>query len=166
MATPLVPDSDGSTETVIEGGQVQHDDLTRWDYVPASDQETRPSFRSAWGHEVIGGFDFGYKGLPLKIPAGTLAHDIQGGSTYIRSEAAQYLLFASANICNYRIDFQNRDIHGNIMKTWVGPTQYNCAWRWSMKREINQPFYVSRGKQCARLFVGGAFRGEQCHNIF
>lgn len=94
MATPLVPDSDGSTETVIEGGT------------------------------------------------------------------------SATNISNYRIDFQNRDIHGNIMKTWVGPTQYNCAWRWSMKREINQPFYVSRGKQCARLFVGGAFRGEQCHNIF
>lgn len=162
LMTSTPDDVSDASEMHIEGGHIQSYDPTRYDYVPPSPQT---SLRSAWGHQVIGGFTFGFKGLSLTIPSGTLAHEIQGGSTYIRQEAAQYLLLASANICNYRIDFQNRDLNGKIWSTDRGATQNSCAWRTSVVRELNVPRHVKPGHQCARLYVGGIFRGEQCHNI-
>ncbi len=147
---------------IIEGGTTQSVDPTRYDYVPDKPQAIA---RSAWGHQAIGGYGFSFKGLSLKIPAGTLAHDIQGGSTYIRQEAAQYVLIASASICNYRIDFQNRDLRGRIVRTYTGNTVNKCARLVTVVRQIRKPFHVQPGVQCARLYVGGKFRGEQCHNI-
>lgn len=164
-STPTASAPDGvsdASETYIEGGHIQGYDPTRYDYAPPSPQA---SLRSAWGHQTIGGFTFGFKGLSPTIPRGTLAHDIQGGSTYIRQEAARYLLLASANICNYRIDFQNRGLDGTIWGTDRGATENSCAWRLSATRELNVPRHVRPGYQCARLFVGGIFRGEQCRNI-
>ncbi len=149
--------------TIIEGGHTQSDDPTRYDYVPKTPEA---SLRSAWGHQAIDGYTIGFKGLSIEIPRGTLAHDIQGGSTYIRQEAAQYALVAQANVCNYRIDFQNRDVNtGRIWSTDRGATVNGCSWRFSVVRQISVPHHVKPGLQCARLFVGGTFRGEQCHNI-
>lgn len=76
-----------------------------------------------------------------------------------------FTAIASANICNYRIDFQNRGLDGKIWSTHKGATENSCAWRLSAIRELNTPRHVKPGYQCARLFVGGTFRGEQCHNI-
>jgi|GEM_PF-4050350 len=150
-------------DQIVYGGTTQSTDPSRSDYV-ALQGEPSIGTRSAWGHQAIGGFTFGFKGLSIQVPSGTLAHDIQGSGTRTTEEAAQYLLIASANLCNYRTDSQNRN--GNtIYTTWKGTTQYECVWRTSAIRHITSPFTVKKGQQCARLYVGGTFRGEQCHNI-
>lgn len=112
---------------------------------------------SASGSQPIGGFTV----KDIRIPSMMLDHVINGSGLTINSEVAEA---EGLNLCNYRIDFQNR--YGNtIYRTDVGNTYWGC------KLLTTGPIYsrfksVNRGVQCARVFVNGQYAGEQCHNIY
>lgn len=66
-------------------------------------------------------------------------------------------------VCNWRIDYQNRN-GSTVYRTYRGATHATCNFG-AMYDIGPSNVTVRKGKQCARLFVGGSFRGEQCHNI-
>ena len=85
-----------------------------------------------------------------------LHHDVEGKGLHIDSESAW--CETPVNICNYRIDFQNRD-KDQIYSTQSTGTQWNCRFG-EIENAINHGFDVHRGVECARLFVNEEFRGN------
>lgn len=145
---------------VISGGFVQHSDPTRYDYAPET-----PSVapRGAQGYAWIPAFEYTFGGATIPVPGGQIFHRIDGSGLYIEEESATYT--APANICNYRFDFQNRDNSGRIVSTRSTGVHNGC--QFGMVGHVPlQNFNAQSGMMCARLFVSGAFRGEQCHHIY
>jgi hypothetical protein len=68
-----------------------------------------------------------------------------------------------SNICNWRIDFQNR-YGSTIYSTSSGTLNSNCQMT-GVSRTRATNWTAKVGVECARLFVNGTFRGEQCHSI-
>lgn len=167
--------SDVETEgdwTVIPGGTTQSDDPEDLYYVPEVPQLVKPDLSgpqieplSASGYQIIPGYEIGIKGVAVQVPQGLLFQKISGSGTQIDRDYADYEVAASLNYCNWRIDFQNRT-GSKVHKTWKGPSHYECKWLGGAKASATaHPGKVKPGLQCARLFVNGTFRGEQCHNI-
>lgn len=147
-------------ETVL-GGTVQSTDPSRYDYV-SPNSEADQQLRSAAGYAFVPGFMADVFGAQVNIPSGQIFHRINGSGTHIDFETATYT--TAANICNYRIDYQNRDINGHIVATHSNGNHLGCAWGMVGDQGIHN-LNVQPGMMCARLFVSGAFRGEQCHHI-
>lgn len=144
----------------VSGGFVQHSDPTRYDYVP----ERSPIVPlGAQGYAWIPAFEYTFGGATIPVPGGQIFHRIDGSGLHIAEESATYT--APANICNYRFDFQNRDNGGRIISTRSTGVHNGC--QFGMVGHVPlQNFNVQSGMMCARLFVSGAFRGEQCHHIY
>lgn len=160
-------------DRIVRGGTPQSTDPTRWDYVPDQDEgigKIQPM--SADGVQYISAFRYTIKGVSIPVPSGYLIHSIRGSGLRANSETATYSPAPSAvgaiwgsNICNWRIDFQNRRASNNsIATTWPGETNSGCTTKLPSRTARNIGFV--RGVQCARLFVNGVFRGEQCHSVF
>lgn len=160
---------------VIEGGHVQSEDPTRYDYVPETSNDDEMQASNAIGVQAIPAFTIGTGAggvsVSIPVPAGYLGHDIFGTKLKVTKEVGTYFRFASApspwniSLCDVRMDFQNRSSAGAIHRTYPGTTKWGCFKNWFPQRTDNTPRTLKAGKQCARLYVGGAFRGEQCHTI-
>jgi len=162
----------GDDGSIIRGGTTQSVDPTRYDYVPAAqggDAGIQPL--SATGAQWISAFSYSWQGLTVPVPGGYIIHQIDGSGLHITQEDAWYTpsptvvgAIWGANICNWRIDFQNRSAsNGSIASTWSGLTNSGC-YTTGVHRNVNN-INVTTGVQCARLFINGVFRGEQCHSV-
>lgn len=111
---------------------------------------------------MIQGFGFEWEGVPIQVPLLTLNHEIIGEGTYIASETAN-IAATGSQICNWRVDYQNR-FQDQIFATYPGATHWDCSFA-SATDVGPSDIHVQPGSQCARLYVMGEFRGEQCHAI-
>lgn len=167
--TPPQGGSDAGEGYEIRGGRTQSVDPTAWNYVPpATGGGISPM--SATGAQIISPFSVTLKGVTIAVPSGYLTHKIEGSGLTINKETAVYQPSLGAggvwgvNICNWRIDFQNRDLR-NISSTSIGTTHASCDVI-GVSRTKSTTVTVKQGVQCARLYVNGTFRGEQCHSVF
>lgn len=142
----------------VDGGTVQHTDPTAYNYVPLNVEDPFKEDRSAKGYAFVPGFT--YNGNT--IPAGQIFHAIDGNGTWIDFERATYT--AAGNICNYRFDYQNRDMNGNISWTLSNGDHGGCQFGMVGDQGVRN-INVKKGMMCARLYVSGSFKGEQCHHI-
>jgi hypothetical protein len=163
---------DTSKETVIRGGVTQSLDPTAYNYLaPGVSPGGMVEPMSALGVGYISVFKYSWNGLTIPVPSGYLIHQINGSGLSIPSEWAVYSPSTGVggiwgvNICNWRIDFQNRSSSNNgIILTRVGATHAGCSLT-GVSRTLSN-FTVKQGKECARLYVNGTYRGEQCHAVF
>lgn len=159
--TASTPDTVLESGGTVIGGHAQDSDPASYDYVPSTPAPGTGD-RSAKGYAFVPGFTYSVGGATIQIPSAQIYHAIDGGGTWIEYERATYT--APARICNYRMDYQNRDLRGNIVRTWSNGTHVGCINGMAGDQGISHE-RVQRGMMCARLFVSGAFRGEQCHHI-
>lgn len=162
------PDPTAFTDSaVIYGGKTQSTDPTRYDYVaPVADDGPTVTPQSATGIGWISAFSYSWNGLTIPVPATYLQHTINGSGLRIDSEYADYLYGSpfGLKVCNYRTSFQNR--YGDtIYSTRWAPLHTGCSYV-TFSQSIRGPFTVKTGVQCARYYVNGTFRGEQCHSVF
>jgi hypothetical protein len=165
-ATALTPQGTHAKPlSEILGGTVQSVDPSRYDYVPRGSPSNAPTDRSATGIALIDGFTYTFGGVEFSIPTFYLLHEIRGSGLVIDSEAATIYwgITVQPPICNWRFDFQNRE-GGTIFSTYSTPVHEDCSYGTFWVDESG-PWHVHRGAQCARLFVNGTFRGEQCHSV-
>ena len=164
--------SDGST---IVGGHTQSVDPTRYDYVPPASGTVGIQPMSATGFGQIPAFrmSVGNGGATIDVPvaAGYLYHQVTGSGLTITNETAAYVpspgigFVWNIQICNWRIDFQNRQ-GSTILTTSTGATYYNCTpLGIGIGRTNGSTRTLGVGDECARLYVGYVYRGEQCHHI-
>lgn len=146
-----------SSYELIEGGTPQHTDPTSYDYVP----ENKTATRNAYGDQAIGAFTINVAGQTIHVPSGILHHAIDGKGLHVDKETSWYKV--PAQVCNYRIDYQNRG-EGKIWSTRKGGTVWDCKFGGFSGPTITN-FNLHRGVECARLFVNEEFKGEQCHSI-
>lgn len=154
---------------VIEGGSVQHDDPSAYNFVPSPNDPNYvviPELAQQNPKDMATPLDaFGVTNISsvtikgVRVPTTTLSHSITGKGTTIQRE---YATLVSLNrICNYRVDFQNR--YGNtIYHTETTNTRWRCDSRATVYSRLTS---ARPGNQCARLFISGVFVGEQCHQI-
>lgn len=167
-ATNVTYDADGGI-TFTGEFPTQSTDPSRWDYVPVDASNDEAAARSAVGTQVISSFSYSWNGLQLPVPAGHLAHRIDGSGLSLSGENAIYGpaigigIPWGVNLCNWRIDFQNRPAAGGVASTSTGPIHSTCS-TFGIER-TRGPFKAKAGVQCARLFVNSTFRGEQCHSV-
>lgn len=166
MSNPGEAPVDGG---VVLGGTTQSTDPTRYDYVPpAGDDELSPiQAKSAIGYANIGGFTFNYGGVAIGVPGFVMQHGIISGSTglQISQEYANYSFGVKVQLCNFQTAFQNRS-GSTIYSTRWAPKHEGCIVGFSTGQSVNGPFNVKNGAECARLYVNGAFKGEQCHSVY
>lgn len=153
--------ADAPAEEVTLGGTVQHTDPTRDDYVPLPNSSCTPEITpmSATGFAYISAFPFSWKGVTIPIPKGQITHIVKGSGLKLTSEGASYTV--AARPCNVQFKFQNR-YGGTIYSTVSGPI-YGCGSYFEWINPTDRA--VKRGLQCARLYVNGYYKGEQCHQI-
>lgn len=157
---------------VIVGGRTQSTDPTRHDYVAPGAAVTP---MNAYGVGYVSPFSYQWNGLTIPLPSGYLFHSVSASGLTINSESVTYSPSPSvigaiwgSNVCNARLDFQNRMGTGAdaiIYTTWTGALLTGCR-TLGISRSKSTTVKVKTGLQCARLFVAGSFRGEQCHNVF
>lgn len=154
--------TDAGMPFLIEGGTVQSMDPTRYDYVPGPSSENPPiQPMTAGGTQFLGSFSFDFGGVSFTVPNARLFHQIMGNGTHVDQE---YSYFAALpKVCNWRIDYQNR-YGSTIYSTRSRGTNWTCA-TFEVKDEGFSNFNLKPGLQCARVYVSGVYRGEQCHNI-
>lgn len=152
-----------SSGGTVYGGVSQSNDPTRFDYVPRDGGTVDSGLRSAKGYEFVPAFEYSFRGLTIPVPGGQIYHRIDGNGLRIDYETMTYT--APANICNYRVDYQNRDMNGNIVFTHSNGDHLGCQFGMVGDNGISN-VDVQPGMMCARLFVSGAFRGGQCHHVY
>ena len=157
--------NDVSEGDVIYGGTTQSTDPTRYDYVPPAGAGGGFTTMGATGYANIGGFTFDYQGAKIGIPGFILQHVISGSGLKINEEVATYTFGVQAQLCNYETHFQNRK-GSKIYSTRKSSYHAGCSYGFALGQKVNGPFTVENGAQCARLYVNGAYKGEQCHNVF
>lgn len=160
-AVASTPDTILESGGFVVGGHAQDSNPGSYDYVPSTPAPGTGD-RSAKGYAFVPGFTYSFGGATINIPSAQIYHAIDGAGTWIDYERATYT--APARICNYRMDYQNRDLNGKIVGTWSNGTHVGCITGMAGDQGIHRK-RVQRGMMCARLFISGAFRGEQCHHI-
>lgn len=149
----------------LHGGVTQSIDPTRYDYVPPEDEGGIRPF-NATGVGNIPGFTFTLLGVTFSVPKGLLSHTIVTSGLTIKSEGSVYTpgSLLGIQICNYRIDYQNR-WNSTIYSTVSTGLHDRCIVGLPIIDNYNTTRTVKTGSLCARLFVNGTFRGEQCHSV-
>lgn len=124
---------------------------------------------SAYGTEPIGNFDFEYQGHKFYVPTGCfLTHGIDGDGLNVNHENAGTDCAGTAYLwggfCNWEIDIEYKNLDGRVYGTRPGmfhsTCEYNVFEKWTARYHA-----LVAGKACAVLWVGGAVRARQCHNI-
>ena len=124
---------------------------------------------SAFGFEPVPAFPISYKGVSIPVPKGQLSHGIEGDHRNIKMEFAQYTVAPShlgllaGRACNWRIDFQYKDLNGKVYRTNRGPTEISC--NFTARRTVHPGELPHYGKACAKLYVHAQLRATQCHAI-
>ncbi|MFJ9900393.1 hypothetical protein ACIQPR_44395 [Streptomyces sp. NPDC091280] len=122
----------------------------------------------AIGSTPVRTFEYSVGGMTMKIPTGCVfTHIIRGGGRKISYQNAgvdcAFVGALSSGFCNWRIDFTYADTDNRTYRTSRGATHNECK---IDPMRNNSPQTLPRyGKACARLYVGGARRVSQCHNI-
>lgn len=158
------PPKEKTSYQVIEGGEAQSADPTAYNYVPKENSTPGKAIQplSASGYQPINGFGFTYKGNNFKVTTGELQHRIIGSRNHIENEGVQYRV--PSTVCNWRVDYQNRN-GAQIHRTFVGKTHTGCGFGAVADNGPHNVYVKSGSQQCARLYIAGKFRGEQCHHI-
>jgi hypothetical protein len=114
---------------------------------------------SAVGFAFWGGFDFNLLGQTIRVPAGTLDHDISGNGLYVSWDEADAL--AAGNLCDASIRF-SYGYHTRVINSVV---RWGCrhALDWKIFLNRNMP----RGSACAALWIEDwrQYVTEQCHFV-
>src|SRR4051794_7798905 len=121
----------------------------------------QPAHASAYGIQHWGGLTVHIAGQSVGIPAGQLAHMVEGSGRTIRYEWGH--VTAAGNVCNWRIDYVYFGMRGHAYRRIRGRTRYHCD-RWAYGQTV-YPGRVRYGRACAQLYRSGAFVARQCHNI-
>ncbi|ADG73005.1 hypothetical protein Cfla_0085 [Cellulomonas flavigena DSM 20109] len=169
-----VTEADGSV--LVTGGRTQSKDPTAWNYVePTRSFGTAGSVpMDASGVGYTSPFQYEFHGLMLGIPTGIIGHQVYGSGLTVTSESANWgptLTGTPAQICNYQWQFQNR-YGSRHYSTLIQPLQEGCWTTLGFKGNFDARYTASHkrtmktGLLCARLYVNGTFRGEQCHNVY
>ena len=122
---------------------------------------SQEALASAYGVQYWGGFTIDVKGVPVGIPSGQLAHQINGSGRTITSEWGH--ISAAANICNWRIDYVYFGMDTKEYRRIRGGTRYRCD-RWAYGDTV-YPGTVNYGRACAQLYSNGVYITRQCHSI-
>lgn len=155
---------------IILGGKTQSVDPTRYDYVPPTSAHPGTGGiapMSADGYAFLSAFSYSWKGLTIPVPGSYIYHRIEGSGLRVTEEEGSWIALSAGSgwqQCNVRFDYQNRS--GSTIYSTVSNGQHNgCSFAQTI--DIRRPDRtVKTGLLCARLFVSGTFRGEQCHNVF
>jgi len=119
-----------------------------------------PAAAEASGSQTWGGFTINVGGQAIGIPAGRLYHEINGSG---RNASRQFGDFLTARrICNWRLEFTNWDVNGDLVWINRGTTRTTCTNHGT--RTIDPPRYAV-GEACVRLIVTGRRIASQCHHI-
>jgi hypothetical protein len=119
-----------------------------------------PATADASGTAVWSGFTINIGGQAIRIPGGTLHHEIDGSG---RNATLQRGVFTTARrICNWRLEFTNWDVNGDLVWINRGAIRTTCTNRG--ERRIDPPRYAV-GEACVRLIVTGRRIANQCHHI-
>lgn len=117
---------------------------------------------SAYGIQYWTKFNVNVGGQTIGVPAGQLAHLIEGKGTYVKKDAANFMT-PTRSICNWRIDFRYTDVEGRVYERNRGSIHYSCN---NYGERFTWPYHHKRpGKTCAELYTNGAFVARQCHSI-
>ena len=121
--------------------------------VPAAGHAT------AFGIEYWGGFDATIKGQTVRIPAGQLAHEINGSGYHVKWDGANFA--SAATLCDPSMRFT----YGDGSKRVDGDVHWGCSHNGQWKYTMN--FDAPRGTACAELWIEDWERmvAKQCHYI-
>lgn len=162
------PEGDRGSGYTVLGGTTQSFDPTRYDYVPptptpASGGMVTPM--SANGYQFLPAFNYTVGGVTIPVPGSYIYHRIDGSGLQITEEEGSWVPMAAWTFqqCNVRFHFQNRS-GSTIYSTTIMSEQTGCIWG-TTTQVFTPDRTVKTGLQCARLYVSGTYRGEQCHNI-
>ena len=152
---------------VTYGGTTQSLDPTKYNYVEPALPEGTIVPMDASGFGTTSPFNYSWGGINWSIPTGRIYHEVKGSGLTVTNELANWIALSptSAQICNWRWNLQNR--YGTtIHSTVVGSLQTGCKIGSVPTFEYVPDRTMKTGLLCARLFVNGSYRGEQCHNVF
>lgn len=155
------PTADPPAE-VVKGGKTQSVDPTKYNYVP------EVTVQDALGTGVTSGFTYTQAGVTIKIPNGFIAHNLTGTGLKMTNQSANWefaLAGVPAQMCNYQWQFQNR-FGSTIYSTVKSQVFTGCVYWGIPKWTYATDRTIRTGSMCARLFVAGTYRGEQCHNVY
>lgn len=163
--TPANDATASTTKSLVLGGTTQSVDPTRYDYVAPGGAGGGIRPMSATGYGWVPAFTYSWNGLQIPVPSGYILHVLKGSGLTVNVDAAQYEPnILGIQICNYRFAFQNR--YGKtIYATRWAPLHAGCTYGYFSQGVVG-PFTVRTGVDCARLYVNGIYRGEQCHNVY
>lgn len=153
-------------EDVIYGGKVQSTDPRRYDYLPPEELATgMVSTQDAYGATFIPAFNYSWGGLTIPIPGGLIEHGIYGQGLRITRETAAFgPLAGNWQICNHQWQLQNRN--GNTIYSTIRlPVQTGCRAGFTTV-DYRTVRTVRYGQVCARLYVAGYYKGQQCHHVY
>lgn len=158
----------------IDGGRTQSLDPTAYNYVPPVSGSVRDRVLKNRGATVASAgygstspFNYTVGGVTWQIPTGRIYHVVNGSGLNISSEYANWLssVPTSAQICNAQWQFQNR-YGSTVYSTIKTPIIAGCKIGSLPDQHVGVSRTVKLGVLCARLYVNGYYRGEQCHSVF
>ena len=162
----------GVDEDVVLGGTTQDTNPTGYDYVPsvlATSAMTASGVvtpMDASGTGATGAFSYTWGGLTFRVPSGRIAHTVKGKGLQVTKQTANWIFLVPTafQICNYQWQFQNR-LGTAIYSTVKSPLFNECRYGNLPNYSVGSTRNLKAGQLCARLYVQGTFRGEQCHTI-
>lgn len=117
---------------------------------------------SAYGIQYWTKFNVSIGGQTIGVPAGQLAHQVNGGGDNITSEWAH--ITTAPGFCNWRVDYVYRDANNGEEYRRIRGTTHNGCDTWAYAETV-YPGKVRYGTACAELYRSGAFVTRQCHSI-
>lgn len=117
---------------------------------------------SAYGIQYWGGLTVNVRGQSIGIPAGQLAHKVEGDGNKINRQWG-HISTVTSSLCNWRIDYVYFDTNNKEKRRIRGRLHSSCD-NWAYGNTVN-PGTVPYGKTCATLYRSGAYVTRQCHFV-
>jgi hypothetical protein len=136
----------------------------------------RLAYAEAFGIEQVPAFKInassGGVSVDVPIPAGVLAHWIDGRGNRITKQTAEYKAVPAGGAvgllkgrkCNWKFDFSYK-ANGKEYARERGKTINECSGILTPLRGFAKAKTVRYGQACAELWANGKFVAAQCHNI-
>lgn len=165
---PAPTDTVSTVAEVVIGGRTQSKDPTRYDYVAPVGRGGYGGVTpmSADGYAFLSAFTYSWQGLSIPVPGSYIYHRVAGSGLTVTEEEGTWMPMAATSfqMCNTQFQFQNRN-GSTIYSTVKMSVESGCSVGYR-SQTYTPDRTVKTGLLCARLFVNGTFRGEQCHNVY
>lgn len=121
---------------------------------------------SADGDAFLSAFSYSWQGITIPIPGSYINHKVTGTGLRVTEEEATWMPLPpySMQQCNVHFEFQNR--YGSTIYSTVKMSVIpGCHWGYTTQK-YTPDRTLKTGLICARLYVNGTYRGEQCHSVY